>query len=83
MNGWMVNWNYCAEYVILYTVKSQKLTRVTNLEINFLSKGHSTLGSKIPFISNLKNPACPSKQDVLEPPDFTIIEHLILGVHIN
>ena len=41
--------------------------RVTNKKINFLSKGHSTQeGSKIPFISNLKKPACASKQDVLE-----------------
>ena len=31
-----------------------------------LSKGHSTQGSKIPFISNLKKPACASKQDMLE-----------------
>ena len=40
--------------------------RLTNQKINFLSKGHSTYGSKIPFISNLKKPACASKQDVLE-----------------
>ena len=39
---------------------------VTNYEINFLSKGHSTEGSKIPFISNLKKLACASKRDVLE-----------------
>ena len=31
-----------------------------------MSKGHSTEGSKIPFISNLKKPACASKRDVLE-----------------
>ena len=31
-----------------------------------MSKGHSTLGLKIPFISNLKKPACGSKRDVLE-----------------
>ena len=38
------------------------------LETQFLSKGpgHSTQGSKIPFISNMKKPACASKQDVLE-----------------
>ena len=40
--------------------------RVTNLKINFLSKGHSTYGSNIPLISNLKKPACVSKQAVLE-----------------
>ena len=28
------------------------------LENHFLSKDHSTLGTKIPFISNLKRPAC-------------------------
>ena len=39
---------------------------VTNYEINFLSKGHSTEGSKIPFISKLKKSACVSKQDVIE-----------------
>ena len=39
---------------------------LSSKEINFLSKGHSTQGSKIPFISNLKKPACASKQDVLE-----------------
>ena len=39
---------------------------VTNQKIKFLSKGHSTYGSKIPFISNLKKPACATKQDVLE-----------------
>ena len=33
----------------------------TNSEINFLSKGHSTQQSKIPFIRNLKKPACTSK----------------------
>ena len=32
----------------------------------FLSKGHSTLGPKIPFISNLKKPTCASKRNVLE-----------------
>ena len=32
----------------------------------FLSKGHSTSGSKISFISNLKKPVCASKRDVLE-----------------
>ena len=31
-----------------------------------MSKGHSTQGSKIPFISNLKKLACASKRDVLE-----------------
>ena len=40
--------------------------RFTNYEINFFSKGHSTKGSKIPFISNLRKPTCPYKQDVLE-----------------
>ena len=39
---------------------------VTNEKINFLSNGHSTLGPKIPFISNLKKATCASKQDVLE-----------------
>ena len=39
---------------------------VTNQEISFQSKGHSTKGSKIPFISNLKKPECACKQDVLE-----------------
>ena len=48
------------------TVKSQVLTCVTNKKINFLSKGHSTLGSKIPFISNFERPAYASKQDMLE-----------------
>ena len=40
--------------------------RVTIHDINFLSKDHSTKGSKILFISNLEKPACASKQDVLE-----------------
>ena len=40
--------------------------RVTNWEINFLSKGHSIKRPKIPFIRNVKKPACASKQDVLE-----------------
>ena len=31
-----------------------------------MSKGHSTEGSKIHFKSNQKNPACASKQDMLE-----------------
>ena len=35
-------------------------------EINFLSKGHSTQGSDIPFMSNLKKPACASKRDLKE-----------------
>ena len=35
-------------------------------KINLLSKSHNALGSKFPFISNLKNPACASKHDVLE-----------------
>ena len=41
--------------------------RVTTIrKSTFLSKGHSTQGLKTPFISNLKKPACASKQDVLE-----------------
>ena len=39
---------------------------VTNSKINFLPKGHSTWASKIPFISNLKRPACASIPDGLE-----------------
>ena len=31
-----------------------------------MSKGHSSEGSKTHFISNLKKPACASKQDMLE-----------------
>ena len=31
-----------------------------------MSKGHSTKGQKIPFISDLKSPTCASKQDVLD-----------------
>ena len=31
-----------------------------------MSKGHSKYGSKIPFMSNLKKPACASKQNLLE-----------------
>ena len=31
-----------------------------------MSKGHSTYTPNFPFISNLKKPACASKQDVLE-----------------
>ena len=50
----------------LYAVQSRVLMRVTNSEINFLSKGHSTCGSKIPFISNLKWHACASIRDGLE-----------------
>ena len=41
--------------VALYKLKNQ-----------LLSKGHSTEGPKIPFISNLKKPTCASKRDVLE-----------------
>ena len=40
--------------------------RVTNQKINFLSKGHSNSGPKIPFISNLKKPTCASKRNMLE-----------------
>ena len=40
--------------------------RVTNQKINFLSKGHSTEGPKIPFISNPKKPTCASKRFMLE-----------------
>ena len=50
----------------VYTVELRVLTRVTNSKINFSPKGHSTYASKIPFIDNLKRPACASKQDVLE-----------------
>ena len=57
---------YLTSSVNKTTVESRVLTRITNSEINFLSKGHSTYGSKIPFISNLKKPACASKWDVLE-----------------
>ena len=39
---------------------------VTKLKISFLSKGHSTKGPKIPFISNLKKSACASKRELLE-----------------
>ena len=49
-----------------FTVLIKKYSIVTNQEINFLSKGHSTQGSKKPFISNLKKPACASKWDMLE-----------------
>ena len=38
----------------------------TNLKIKFLPKGHSTKASKIPFIDNLKRPACASNWDMLE-----------------
>ena len=31
-----------------------------------MSKDHCTQGLKIPFISNLKKPACASKRDMLE-----------------
>ena len=51
---------------IKHTVQSRVLMRVTNQKINFLSKGHSTQGLKIPFISNLKQLVCASKRDVLE-----------------
>ena len=49
------------------TVESQVLTCITNrIQINFLSKGYSTLGPKNPFISNLKKLAFASKWDVLD-----------------
>ena len=47
------------------TVKSRVLMRATYQNF-FLSKGHSTYGSKISFINNLKKPACAVKQEVLE-----------------
>ena len=50
----------------LFTVQLRVLTRVTNQESNTLTKRHSTKGSKISSISNLKKPACASKRDVLE-----------------
>ena len=39
---------------------------ITDWEINFLTKGLSTEGLKIPFINNLKKPECVSKQDMIE-----------------
>ena len=42
-----------------------RFTTSTYIKKNFLSKGHSTLGPKISFISNLKKPTCASKRDVL------------------
>ena len=41
------------------------LTWVTNSEILFFPKGHSTKALRTPFISNLKKPACAFKRDVL------------------
>ena len=46
-------------------VKWRVLMRVSNWKINLLSKGDSTEGSKIPFISNPKRPAFASKRDEL------------------
>ena len=38
---------------------------VTKLEINFFGKSKRSQYMKIPFISNLKKPACAWKRDVL------------------
>ena len=46
-------------------VESRVLTRITKYEINFLSKGHSTMYIRT---ENLKKPACASKRDMLELP---------------
>ena len=43
---------------IIDTVESQLLERITNSEIVFLPKA-----LKIPFIRNLKKPACASKRE--------------------
>ena len=48
------------------TIYLRVLTRVTNKEIKFLSKGDGTYRSKIPFVSNLKESTCASKRDRLE-----------------
>ena len=50
-----------------------------------MSKGHSTQGSKIPFISNLKKPACASKPDILELTTlrYTFIETFMSRKHEN
>ena len=45
--------------------KLQVLTSVYNSEINFFPKDQSKQPSNFPFIDNLKNPACASKQNGL------------------
>ena len=40
-----------------------------------LSKGRSTKGPKISFISNLKKPTCAFKQDVLELATLRYVNH--------
>ena len=40
-----------------------------------LSKGHNTSGLKIPFISNLKKPACASKRELVT------LRYMILETH--
>ena len=55
------------------TVGSRVVTHVTDQTINFSSKTHSMyIRIEIPFISNLKKPACTSKQDVLELATFSV-----------
>ena len=51
-----------------FIIESQVLTRVTNYEFNFLSKGVLMYIriKKIPFISNLKKLSCATKRDMLE-----------------
>ena len=45
--------------VIKFTVDCEyQCTLLIRTEVSFLSKGHSTQGPKIPFISNLKKPTC-------------------------
>ena len=59
--------------------------RITNSKINFLSKGHSTYASKIPFISNLEMPTCASKWDLLELATLqcSTWRWLCLGIDVN
>ena len=57
MNGWMVDWNYCAEYVILYTVKLQVLTRVKG---KFFSEDIMLLVGS-PYFANILLSLCTEK----------------------
>ena len=52
-----------------FKLLNYRIVPSTNCELGnqlFLSKGHITWGSKIPYLSNLKKPVCASKRDVLE-----------------
>ena len=65
------------------TVSSRVLTRITNHKIIFLSKGHTVhKDQKSPpaLISNLKKPACASKQDVLELATLRYLKYRLHGV---